>query len=250
MQLHQDPVVGDAFGAALLAELHQAPADDFHYVERSDGFLGHLATAAYFRDETDWPAIDLACLERLRGRVLDIGAGAGRVARAAQHRDLEVTALDVSAGAIEVCRSRGVAGVFHGTIEDLARSPGRPSFETFVMMGNNVGLLGGPERSEEVFGVLAALGSDTAQIIGTAGHVYKTDDPDHLRYHELNRSLGRMAGELRLRTRYRSLTTDWFDYLFASPEELAELANRAGWELVDTVEDEGFIYMVELHRRG
>ena len=95
---------------------------------------------------------------------------------------------------------------------------------------------------------VAHLGTANARIVGTAGHIYKTDNPDHFRYHDLNRSLGRMAGELRLRTRFTHLASEWFDYLFVSPEELAELADTAGWQLVDTVEDEGFVYMVELHR--
>ena len=40
-----------------------------------------------------------------------------------------------------------------------------------------------------------------------------------------------MAGQLRIRIRHGVYRTPWFDYLLASPEELAGLASGTGWEL-------------------
>lgn len=245
-RLHEPPRLGDAFGVALLDEFFGTPAGDLHYVERSDGYLDAMHAWRYFAEEARWSAVDRECLARLDGRVLDIGAGAGRVALAAQRRGLDVVALDTSPGAVEVCGARGVVDVFGGTVEDLARDRPTERFDTFVLMGNNMGLLAGPSEAPAFLATLSSMAAPGARVVGTAGHIYKTDNPDHLAYHERNRSLGRMAGQLRLRTRYRSLASEWFDYLFASPEELADVVGAAGWRITDVVEDEGYVYLVEL----
>jgi hypothetical protein len=50
----------------------------------------------------------------------------------------------------------------------------------------------------------------------------------HRAYHERNRALGRLPGQIRLRVRYQNLATPWFDYLFASVEEILEARPRTG----------------------
>lgn len=44
----------------------------------------------------------------VRGRVLDVGCGGGRVSLHLQERELEVVGIDSSPGAIAACRRRGV----------------------------------------------------------------------------------------------------------------------------------------------
>lgn len=245
MELHEPPLLGDAFGTALLAHLDGSPYDS-HYVERSDGYIDVMRHAVYFATPDEWLEPELACLSRLEGRVLDIGAGAGRATLAARDRGLDATALDVSPGAIEACSRRGVEDAFLGTIADLIEERPGERYDTFLLLGNNVGLLRGPAQAPGFLDQLRALGRPGARVVGTVGHIYKTDNPDHLAYHDRNRSLGRMPGELRLRTRFRRLTSEWFDYLFASPDELAGVIAPAGWELADVVESGGYVYMVEL----
>jgi hypothetical protein len=48
-----------------------------------------------------------------------------------------------------------------------------------------------------------------------------------------------MAGQLRVRIRYREHATAWFDYLFASPGELADLAAGTGWRIARRLDDGG-----------
>lgn len=229
----------------MLAHLDGSP-HTLHYVERSDGYIDAMPHAVYFTTPDEWPAPDLACLERLEGRVLDVGAGAGRATLAARARGHDVTALDVSPGALEACRRQGIEDVFLGTTADLLVERPGERYDTFVLLGNNIGLLQGPAQAPGFLNELRALARPGARIVGTAGHIYKTNNPEHFEYHDRNRSLGRLPGELRLRTRFGRLASEWFDYLFASPEELAGVIAPAGWELADVVEGDGFVYMVEL----
>jgi SAM-dependent methyltransferase len=73
-----------------------------------------------------------------------MGAGAGRASLAVQECGQEVVALDISPGAVEVCRRRGVEQVFCGTVAELAVA-GPAKFDSVLMLGNNLGLLGSPQ---------------------------------------------------------------------------------------------------------
>ncbi len=44
-----------------------------------------------------------------------------------------------------------------------------------------------------------------------------------------------MPGQLRVRVRYRDLTTRWMDWLQVSPEELASLLDGNAWRLERTL---------------
>ena len=97
--------------------------------------------------------------------------------------------------------------------------------------------MGSPDAAPEWFGSLRRLARPGARIIGTTVDTYLTDDPDHLAYHEWNRTRGRMAGHITLRTRYGRMTTGWFDLLWTSPAELRAIVSPLGWEPVEHRQD-------------
>lgn len=141
-------VIGDAFGQVLLAcqAGGGAPGVAFESIERSDGHLGVMDAARYFSPTDDWSATTRFARERAAGRILDIGAGAGRVSLVLQEQGHDVVALDVSEGATTVCSERGVRTTFTGSVFDLAATAPGP-FDTFLMAGNNLGLLAGAEQA-------------------------------------------------------------------------------------------------------
>src|SRR6476469_6833304 len=96
----------DAFGRILLEALEARGVVEI--VERDDGFIDAGATQLYLSPFRRWPAHHRRAMRLVRGRVLDIGAGAGRVALHLQARGHDVVSIDVSPGAVEVCRRRGV----------------------------------------------------------------------------------------------------------------------------------------------
>jgi hypothetical protein len=51
---------------------------------------------------------------------------------------------------------------------------------------------------------------------------------------------------LRLRLRYRDLSTHWFDYLVCSPDELAGLVKDGPWRLADVDDADAPIYLATL----
>ncbi len=77
-------------------------------------------------------------MSHARGRVLDIGCGAGRHALYLQKRGFEVVAIDISPLAVDVCRRRGVNDVRLMSITEADSNLG--PFDTILMMGANFGL--------------------------------------------------------------------------------------------------------------
>jgi len=134
----------DAFGEMLLRGL--AGEDVAEIVERDDGFIavGSAGTRLYFAPRRAWPPVERRAMRYVRGRVLDIGCGGGRVCLGAQAKGLEVVGIDISPGAVEASRRRGAADVRVLGIEDVDESLG--PFDTIVMFGNNFGLFGGRPR--------------------------------------------------------------------------------------------------------
>ena len=236
----------DAYGRLMLAYL-EGDTNAREIVERDDGFIeAGLGPAVYFEPFRRWPAHQRRAMRFVRGRVLDIGAGAGRVALHLQERGHEVVAIDISPLAIEVCRRRGVRDARVCPFEQVDEALGR--FDTLVMWGNNFGLFGSGPKAKRMLRRLQRLTSDGARILAESRNPYGTEDPDHLAYHERNRRRGRMAGQLRLRIRHRGYATPWFDYLIVSPDELEKLLAGTGWRVARLVEGDADVYAAVIEK--
>jgi SAM-dependent methyltransferase len=232
----------DAFGLILIDALDGRSAVEI--VERDDGFIATTRTPFYFEPFRRWKAHHRRAMRLVRGRVLDVGAGAGRVALHLQGRGQEVVAIDVSPGAVEVCRRRGVRDARVCRIEDVDRSLG--GFDTIVMLGNNLGLLASRAKAKRLLRRFHRLTGEQGRIVAETRDVYETTDPVHLAYQERNRSRGRMSGQIRIRIRHGLAATPWFDYLMVSRAELEEIVDGTGWQLARTIDsDDTYIAVLE-----
>jgi SAM-dependent methyltransferase len=238
----------DAYGAVVRD--HHAGEDTAEIVERDDGWIGVSAGAdLYFAEYDEWNDHERAAIDRAAGRVLDVGCGAGRVGLYLQERGHDVVGIDVSPGAVEVSRDRGLKARELDVAE--ARDLDGP-FDTVVMYGNNFGLVGTRATAPRILGGLAAVTTDNARILAATRDPYATDEPAHTAYHEFNRERGRLGGALRIRTRYGRRASPWFDYLMVSPAEMREVLGPTAWELHEVVEpnalDSTGAYVAELRK--
>lgn len=222
------PEPGDAFGEALLDLL--AGSADSAVIERNDGWVS--SEGLDYLEAPDGP--DLWAVDRAVGRVLDVGAGAGRASLLLQDRGQEVLALDTSPGAVRTCQQRGVREVYRGSVRQALADGMAASFDSALLIGNNLSLLGSPQQAVPFLAALAELLRPGGVIAGTClDPSYGTIKRVHLDYQEQNRRQGRLAGQLSFRVRYQRLASDWFDWLLMSPAELAEIAASAGWLLAE-----------------
>jgi SAM-dependent methyltransferase len=232
----------DAYGR-LLHDLVEGK-DVFEIVERDDGFIYVFAAGYLLAPFRKWPSLDRRAMRYVRGRVLDLGCGGGRVALHLQARGLDVVGIEVSPGAVEICRRRGVRDVRLCAIEDVDESLG--VFDTIVMLGNNFGLFGSKSRARRLLRRFHGLTTDRARIVAQTFDPHTLVDEVHRSYRERNQRRGRPAGQHRLRVRYRTAATPWFDYLQVSETELANLLDGTGWRLDATLQDEGASYIALL----
>lgn len=227
--LNVEPELGDAFGSAMLDRL--AGVTNPIVIERNDGFVT-VDNADYL---DGWDELDQWALDRATGRVLDVGAGMGRASLALQCRGQHVLALDTSPGAARVCRERGVRDVFHGSVELAAAAGPAGGFDTALLLGSGLSLLGSPESAGSFLAALGTLLAADGRIVGTCLDPHRIDNRLHLEFRERNRRHGKMAGQITSRVRYQRTASEWFDWLVMSPDELAEVIAPSGWRVAETM---------------
>jgi SAM-dependent methyltransferase len=236
--MHRDK---DAYGQLILAHLEGKPS--YEIVERDDGSVGPSGGApTYFAEYKNWPEWQKRAIKFAKGRVLDVGAGAGRVSLYLQKRGCKVTAIDNSPLAIQVCRKRGVKDARVISIGDVGKI-GANTFDTVVMYGNNFGLFGSRARAKRLLKILHTTTAPNAVIIAESNDPYKTSDPAHLAYQKRNRKRGRMSGQLRIRIRFRESIGGWFDYLLVSRKEMQEILKGTGWKVAEFFDSGKSIYV-------
>lgn len=236
----------DAYGHALY-DFHKGRSA--HEVdERDDGFFGAVDVGDYFAPYDAWPERQKEAMEHVRGRVLDVGCGAGRHALYLQEQGFDVLGIDSSPLAIEVCKLRGLRNARSIPVTRFGGKVG--TFDTILMLGNNFGLFASPRRARWLLGRFRAATSARARIIAESTDPHETDDPCHLAYHEFNRERARMPGQIRLRVRYRTYATPWFDYLLVSQDEMRELLRDTGWRVDRFIDVDFPRYIAVIRREG
>ena len=236
----------DAYGMELMA-IHRGD-EEYEIIERDDGYIDVAdGLGTYFAGFTDWPEIEQEAFGFVRGRVLDVGAGAGRHALYLQQCGCRVTAIDNSLLAVQVCHERGLDDARVVAIEDIA-SLQPETFDTILMLGNNFGLFGNARTARRLLRTMGKITNASARIVAETMDPLKTANPCHLAYHERNRTRGRMPGQVRIRVRFRDVVGPWIHYLFVGEKELAEILEGTGWEIERVIRDETPQYVAVIRR--
>ena len=187
-------------------------------VVTDDGGEQELPVDLFFREGRDLLPVDRAALVLCRGRVLDVGAGAGALALPLQAAGHEVTALDILPGAVAVMGARAVWDAQLGDLWDFR--PERP-YDTVLALMNGTAAAG------TLAGLVPLLDALSAPLV-TGGQVLldSTDlGEDGL---PSQRPDGRYAGELQYQLEYEGERGLPFPQLFVDPGRLADAAAVAG----------------------
>lgn len=207
-------------------------------VEREDGYWTLEDLSWYFTTWRDFPPHERAVLKFARGRVLDLGCGAGRHSLYLQRRGLRVTALDDSERMVELARARGVRDV------RVADACGRlpfvdGEFDTVLLLGNNLGFCGTEKK-------VCAMLRELHRITNAQGRVLATTRQPSARnaqqraYLQRNLERGRALGQLRLRLVYKGQTSQWFNLLLLTPIDVICVASDTGWRMTNVFPLERF----------
>lgn len=229
-------------------------------VDCEDGQFGHALTIRRDDDHVDSHDPSLyfteepfehegALLQRADGRVLDVGCGAGRTLLWLKQRGVQATGIDLSLGAVEVCRKRGCEDVRLVNIMSPASEALKDSeFQTAVLFGNNVGIGETLDGARQLFRKLARTVVPEGHLLVTGIDIARTSDPHHLAYHQRNRALGRPIGEITMRFEYQDRIGSWVRWFHPTPDELQEIAVEAGWNVKEISSACGQFYSAVLQK--
>ena len=219
----------DAFGEALLAHLEGRAEGRMLTLEVDDGrSMPAMSPSAFFTAPDDWLPYERDLLEGVEGPVLDLGCGAGRHALHLQEQGIEVTAIDNSPGAVEVCERRGLRDV---RLLDLREPPDDKRWATVLLLCGNFGLAGGWDETRELLKALHRVCRDDAVVIADSVDPTLNDDPVSVAYRESKRNAGRHEGEVGLRLRYGDIVTPTWNLLNLPPSDVERLVDGTGWRL-------------------
>ncbi|UII75002.1 class I SAM-dependent methyltransferase [Flagellimonas sp. HMM57] len=163
----------DIFGTALLDYQNKNYSEDIKTYSSLDE-EDVIPLPYLFRSYNEMPLLEQKALRLAKGKVLDIGCGAGSHALHLQNKGLEVTALDTSKGAIEVCKERGVKTTVQNTILNYHES----KFDTLLLLMNGIGLAGKLIALVEFLNHLKSLLLPNGQILLDSSDIIYMFDQD------------------------------------------------------------------------
>ncbi|TYB31592.1 MAG: class I SAM-dependent methyltransferase [Candidatus Mcinerneyibacterium aminivorans] len=214
-------------------------------IERDDGYID-VDTYDYFAGYQFWPKRQKKIIKYIKGKVLDIGCGPGSHLLELKDRNYDVAGIDTSQLSVQICKKRGLKNIYPVALNSLDSKIG--IFDTFLMLGNNFGLMKNEKKAREYLKKLSKVSNPEAVIIAETMDPYKTTNKFHKRYHKKNRENGRLAGQLRVRARYKIYKTNWMEYLLVSKGEMKKIIKNTDWKIdrfINSIVGPGYIAVLK-----
>ncbi|CAM4317569.1 class I SAM-dependent methyltransferase [Gillisia hiemivivida] len=231
----------DVFGKAISA--YYLEKDETPILVHSPDFDDDEILVPYlFRDFKDMPPLEQAALEKASGRILDVGCGAGSHSLFLQNvKKLEVTAIDISEGALEICKARGIKNARNIDYFDLKDE----KFDTILLLMNGTGIIEKLENLDRFFQHSKTLLSKNGQILIDSSDLSYLFDPDEDGGIWIDPDAP-YYGELEFSISYKGERSSEFNWLYLDYNSLALAAegNDFSCELVE--KGEHFDYLAVL----
>jgi SAM-dependent methyltransferase len=238
MEMTNDPV-----GTAILDYMHgdkQAKIVVVSSLTEDD----EIPVDYLFRTPEEMPELERLALEQCRGHVLDVGAGAGCHSLALQQQGQEVTALDISAGAVKAMQERGVRQVVQQDIFTLDKA----AYDTLLLLMNGIGIAGNLEGLSRFLEHVKKLLAPGGQILLESSDIlYMFEDEDGSVLLDLNAGY---YGEVKYNMQYKGQQTGAFNWLFIDPAILEDYANDHGYTFELLYEGEFGNYLARLELKA
>ena len=232
--------MNDAYGKGLLAYWN-GKKDAFFTVESDIAETEEWQVGLFFRMYEDMPELEKTALRNVEGSILDAGAGAGSHALYLQDKGADVTAIDISAGAVEVMRNRGLKKVIQA---DFFRFNGG-KFDTLLLLMNGIGIAGNINKLPLFFARAKELLNPGGKILLDSSDILYLfeDEEDGSVMIDLN---DRYYGELEYTFAFGNEKDDPFEWLFIDFDTLSAYADKCGFTCRKIYEDEHYQYLAEL----
>jgi|MEHZ01.5.fsa_nt_MEHZ011561778.1_5 SAM-dependent methyltransferase len=196
----------------------------------------------FFRGFMEMPKLEQHALELTKGKTLDIGCGSGCHSLYLQNeKEIEVTGIDNSRGAIKTAKKRGVKSLIQSSIFDCDTA----SYDTLLLLMNGPGICGRLEKLGELLLKLKSLLSENGQILlDSSDLIYLFDETPE---GEKIVSGEQYYGELDYGIRFEG-ETETFPWLYVDFGNLSHFAKEVGLKAKLILEGENWDYLARLTR--
>lgn len=203
-----------------------------------------IPVAHLFREEDEMGELELKALGLSKGRILDVGAGAGCHALALQNSGMEVTAIDVSPLSVEVMTK---SGIDDARLVNLYDETLCEKFDTILMLMNGSGIIGKIANMPQFFARIDSLLAEGGQVLmDSSDLIYLFEDEDGGVGIDL---AGDYYGEVDFTMQYKNIKGETFDWLYIDFETLAFHATENGFEAELVMQGEHYDYLARLTRK-
>ena len=229
----------DLFGKAILDyQTNNSPEDILTETNISEA--DEMEVEYLFRDFISMPKIEQTALQLAKGKILDVGCGAGSHSLYLQENGLEVIAIDISPSAIKACELRGIKMARVQNILDLENE----KFDTILLLMNGTGIFGSLNNTAVYLQKLKSLLAPNGQIlIDSTDIIYMFDEAeDGSKWI----SADGYYGELTFSISYKNQIEDPFPWLYLDYNTLQNAAHANGLQCELLAEGVHFDYLARL----
>jgi SAM-dependent methyltransferase len=228
----------DLFGQALLDYQNGRYTEDLTTsTSISDDDV--LPLPYLFRSFKEMPKLEQKALKLAKGSVLDVGCGAGNHTLFLQEKGLQVKAIDISKGAIEVAKARGV---LHAETKALLDET--EPFDTVLLLMNGTGIFQELSAVSKYLTHLKTLLNTGGQILIDSSDIkYMYEDEDGGFWMDTNSNY---YGELDYFLTYQGKTEAPMKWLYLDFETLKLACETVGLRCDLVLDGEHFDYLARL----
>ncbi len=238
----------DLFGKAILDfQTNNSPEDLITETNISEA--DEMSVDYLFRSFNEMPKLEKKALQLCKGKVLDVGCGAGSHSLYLQEKGFEVTAIDISENAIKACQLRGlknarVQNILEVSTDTSESELAKQKFDTILLLMNGTGIFGTLAETSKYLQKIKSLLNPNGQIlIDSSDIIYMFDEDTDGSY--LVPADG-YYGELTFTISYKNETEESFPWLYLDYNTFQNAAKSNGLECELILEGEHFDYLAKL----
>lgn len=229
----------DLFGKAILDYQTKNNPQDL-ITETSISEADEMSVAYLFRNFDEMPKIEQKALQLSKGKILDVGCGAGSHSLYLQEKGFDVVSIDISPNAIKACKLRGLK---KAKIQDIMTLENE-KFDTILLLMNGTGIFGKLNKITSYLKKLKSLLNDGGQILIDSSDLIYMYDQDEEGAFEV--PANGYYGELTFTVHYKGETEKPFDWLYLDYNTLQNAANANGFSCELVLEGDHFDYLARL----
>lgn len=198
-----------------------------------------LPLSYLFRNFSEMPKLEQKALQLAKGTVLDVGCGSGSHSLYLQEKGLQVKAIDVSKGAIQVAKKRGVLNT---EIKNILEET--EAFDTILLLMNGTGIFQEIIQVSKYLTHLKGLLKPNGQILIDSSDIkYMYEDEDGGFWQDMNASY---YGELDYFISYKGEKETPMKWLYLDFYTLKLACETVGLQCELVLEGEHFDYLARL----